>query len=1203
MPDPYNTMQESAGMLPLSYTPPSNPLVFPGMVSSAMQIGGQGGFGAGVFPTQQWQTFTNQPTMTQGPTGIMMPGMPSAPYNPYAPMGLGSMNPIAQGLYGPGTPMPPPAYAGPQGRASPFFGPRPPTPQFDNPFQAFQSQETATQERLFRGTVSSYGAAARVAADFAAAGIGAAIGSRFGSAKLGAAAGFAASEMSGFSGGVQNVAMDYGLSPAINMRAYGAGIEHISRGFMAGGDFGHVSGSGMSHAASIRTARLLDDVVSSPRFQADTQDRFNRADVMKIAQLGGREGLLDGASNPEQMASRVRDLAKSLSSFMELANEPDVQRAIQTMGQMRSSGLNYGETLRAVSNGRAWARMAGTTFEQLSSTGGALGSQTYGAMGLSQGLGFQAGMGNYALARNAQMSGVVSPQMMSLMGGAEGAAGLSNMFSGSFLQQPMLAPGVMNGMGGLDEGRVRQLLSGRTDLFSLTGNAVGALNGMTRGMGVEGLGLAIASQPLIQDSLGRIMESQGPFARRNTEDLQVLSTMRRFGHTGSAGFSTMAQAMGMSGTQALSRVRELGSSDYYNAQRDQIEVVRRERRASELRDIEAMRPGMVQDLEYESPAFAAMTRGARNARHGIQNFYEDIAHGMPYAGSSYTTSDARDRYERFARSTRGLDSLRTTANSPRESASWGTRFNTDRALYGASGVTGYLADIGSAFSATFGDDRVRQGEVRSLQQLSRWGQNITQTSAPEAMAAQRMMNRNGVTDATISGIGSAFAGLGMGPNSALGGAFGAGVANSLVRGGSMFLTGGQIDPGNIAGARVVSTEQIRSAVIQQLRGQGWDAARAGSFANSNMTAIQQAASPYATSLMDRDSLVRWNDAIQVGQRVSAGGGVNAEESGRRAYEGVLGAGAGNVRERRALDVIADGAQGVGRGAVADKSRRALAVIRSLQTQLQHGGSQEQKTSAQRRIEEVRNELFRTSGMTQEEKNAFMAQMLITNNASLDNMDARQMGAHMMATGGTGAQLLQRYTNTEDARASDMYRRRFETGVRSLGNEGGSMGQLFHGVTDESSLQSNISSLAGNEAFMAGLNEQQREVVSRANRGDRGALAEVANWAQTRGRTGENARARYLHSAYARWRSGDQSVFDSEEDYVAKEMARGTNADRNASRSDAGVDATQSAAAGQSIGAVTDQLAEVTRNLDRVTHNLASVTEAGRIDNLLGRRPE
>jgi hypothetical protein len=370
-----------------------------------------------------------------------------------------------------------------------------------------------------------------------------------------------------------------------------------------------------------------------------------------------------------------------------------------------------------------------------------------------------------------------------------------------------------------------------------------------------------------------------------------------------------------------------------------------------------------------------------------------------------------------------------------------------------------------------------------------------------------------------------------------------------------------------------------------------------------MTAIQQAASPYATSLMDRGSLVRWNDAIQAGQRVSAGGGINAEESARRAYSGVLGEGAGNVRERRALDVIADGAQGVGRGEVADKSRRALAVIRSLQTQLEHGGSQEQKAAAQKRIEEVRTELFRTTRMTQEEQNAFMAQMLITNNASLDSMDARQMGAHMMGTGGTGAQLLQRYTNTEDARASDMYRRRFETGVRSLGNEGGSMGQLFRGVTDESSLQNNISSLAGNEAFMAGLNEQQREVVGRANRGDRGALAEVANWAQTRGRTGENARARYLHSAYARWRSSDQSVFDSEEDYVTKEMARGTAADRDASRSDAGVDATQSAAGGQGIGAVTDQLAEVTRNLDRVTHNLASVTEAGRIDNLLGRRPE
>jgi len=1196
MPDPYNTMQESAGMLPLSYTPPSNPLVFPGMVSSAMQIGGQGGFGAGVFPTQQWQTFTNQPAMTQGPTGIMMPGMPSAPYNPYAPMGLGSMNPIAQGLYGPGTPMPPPAYAGPQGRASPFFGPRPPTPQFDNPFQAFQSQETATQERHFRGTVSSYGTAARVAADFAAAGIGAAIGSRFGSAKLGAAAGFAASEMSGFSGGVQNAAMDYGLSPAINMRAYGAGIEHISRGFMAGGDFGHVSGSGMSHAASIRTARLLDDVASSPRFQADTQDRFNRADVMKIAQLGGREGLLDGASNPEQMASRVRDLAKSLSSFMELANEPDVQRAIQTMGQMRSSGLNYGETLRAVSNGRAWARMAGTTFEQLSSTGGALGSQTYGAMGLSQGLGFQAGMGNYALARNAQMSGVVSPQMMSLMGGTEGAAGLSNMFSGSFLQQPMLAPGVMNGMGGLDEGRVRQLLSGRTDLFNLTGNAVGALNGMTRGMGIEGLGLAIASQPLLQDSLGRIMESQGPFARRGVEDQQIMGLMRRMGHTGSAGYVLAGQAMGLDRTQALSRARELGSSDYYDRQLDQVESNRRERRSSELRDIEAGRPGVLSDLESESATFSGALDVGRGARRGIQNLYESIAHGTPYAATSFGSREARDRYDRYARE-HGLDALRG-AGSPGETGGWGSAFQADRALYGASGASGVLLNVGSVISATFGSDSTRAAEVRGMRRLSRMGQDLTLTSASEAASAQRALGRQGVDSAALGAFGEAISGISSRPNSGMGGAWGAGAANSLVRGGSMFLTGGLIDPGNVAGSRVTSANEMRSAFARTMGSRGWDATRANRYFDENQTTLMQGASSYAMSLMSERGLARWNDAVQAGQRL--GGGARDNESAERSAYSVLGEGAGNVRERRALDTIADLAQGVGRGDAADKSRRALTVIRTLQTQ--YGGPSEDE--ARRRIAEVRDELFRSGGLSDDEKQAFLAQMRITNNASRHDEYAGLAGRHMLAGGGTGADMLRKFTETEEGRNRSTFQRRFRMGAESLGGQGGAMGAIFEGATDEESLRRNVARVAGDEGLMGGLDERTRADVAAANRGDREALGRIANVANRRGRSGEQAERRYDSRWYMRLFSTEQSVFDfSADDFRRKEMARGTGADRDAERSEQGIEETRRQAGSAGIGGSMDQLAEVTRNLERVTNNLATVAEANRVDNLLGRRNE
>jgi hypothetical protein len=67
------------------------------------------------------------------------------------------------------------------------------------------------------------------------------------------------------------------------------------------------------------------------------------------------------------------------------------------------------------------------------------------------------------------------------------------------------------------------------------------------------------------------------------------------------------------------------------------------------------------------------------------------------------------------------------------------------------------------------------------------------------------------------------------------------------------------------------------------------------------------------------------------------------------------------------------------------------------------------------------------------------------------------------------------------------------------------------------------------------------------------------------------------------------------------MARGTGADRDAERSEQGIEATRRQAGDSGIGGQFDQLAEVTRNLDRVTHNLAAVAESNHVDSLLGRR--
>jgi hypothetical protein len=282
--------------------------------------------------------------------------------------------------------------------------------------------------------------------------------------------------------------------------------------------------------------------------------------------------------------------------------------------------------------------------------------------------------------------------------------------------------------------------------------------------------------------------------------------------------------MGLDRTQALSRASELGSSDYYDRQRDQIESQRRERRAVELRSIEAGRPGMLSDIEAESPGLSAGVDVFRSARRGLRDTYENIAHGSPDISTSFGSREARQRYDRYA-SSHGLEALQG-AGSPGETGGWGSRFQADREIYGASGASGALLGIGSAISATFGDDTARQREVQGLRRLGRMGQDITHTSASEAMGARRTLARQGLDEDAAAAFGNAIGSVSSRPTSAMGGALGAGAANLMVRGGSQLLTMGLVDPGNVAGSRATSEGDIRSAFANTMRSRGVVAARA-----------------------------------------------------------------------------------------------------------------------------------------------------------------------------------------------------------------------------------------------------------------------------------------------------------------------------------------------------------------------------------------
>lgn len=1181
-------------------------------------VGGQGGYGAGMFPTQQWQTYTNQMPMVQGPTGVMMPQTPSAPYNPYAPMGLGAMAPQgpAPYLYGRATPMAPPAYAGYQG-STPFLGA--PSAQFQNPFTAAQEQIVATQERNLRGQVAAQGVAVRAGADAIGGGIGGLIGRRFGMTGVGAAVGVAMTDYA-VGDSFQNSYMNREGSRIMGMAGLGAGIEHASRGFMVGGDYGNVTGSGFSHAASVRSARLMEDMASSSTFQRQTQERFNLGDVTKIAQIGGREGMLDGARGPQQYVTKVRDLARSVSAFMEMAQEPDIQRAIETMGRMRSSGLNYGETLRAVSNGRAYARMAGTSFEQMAAIGGSAGSQMYGSMGMTQGLGMQVGMGNYGMARASQASGIHNPQMMALMGGAEGAANLNNLFSASFLQSPMLAPAMMNAQGGINPGMIRALMSGGINASGMAARGSSNLNAMARGMGTEGIGMAVALQPLLQDSIGRMVEAQGPFARRGMEDQQILAQMRQWNLHGSAGYTQVAQAYGMTGTQALSRAREMGSADYYDNQRTQIEARRRERRATELQDNAADAPTMADRIAMESDTFAYARDSWRSGRRRVRNAFEDITHGTPADTHGFESADARNRYQQFSLNTGNridaLSHMGAGGGLGGIHRGWMDRFSADQQIHGLAGAGGWLNTAGSALTATFGDERERELSIRGIRTMGRFSQGLMTSTTQERVAALGNAGNLFGSEAGRLEYAQTVARLSNQQHTGAGGMLAGTAANVAMQAGMNRLSPGGIIGGlvvgtdtvsnglQVAGAGVTGHDQYRNAYISQMqRTQGWSAERAGRMFDQRNSEISASAAGDAEMLMTPAAREMHRRVISAGQTV---GGTRER---RTDYEGiygrVLGQGAGDVRTRTAFNSLTDRVQGVGREGSDHnkKSRGYITAILALHARMVQGGPEARM--AERRIREIQAEASRT--LSSEEYVAFQQQVGGMMESTEHDADAALVGSRMLSRNVSGADLASAVTASDPARQRERLQADFSRGAQSLERQGGIMGDLYGGVAGSSdaigTLRRNASRLASRPGALDNLDPAQRRDILAAARGDNDAVARLTDPALRGGAAGRQAVGQWNGSMIGRLFEHDQHVFEGRDAYVARQTARGTKADRDAETSESSTDAAQRGAQEQGIGGAADQLANAARSIERASRSLESAAHSAGFNSMIGSTPE
>lgn len=521
--------------------------------------------------------------MTQPSMGVFRPGMMPPP-----PIGIARTPPLLQ------TP----------------FTPQLPAPMFQTPLQMEQMQYQQSQNQMFSGAMAGIPTAARIGMGIGGAALGARMGGRFGA--IGAGIGAIGGGLLGFGpvGGMAEQGTAAGLQPAIERRAFGMQMQDMSRNFVVSGNELDVGGRGLSMGAGIQTANMMRRSVN----KGETAG-FNMRDMMGITSMAGDMGMMDMAQNSEQIVGQAKNIARGLSAFMQLANEPDVRRAMSQMSQMRAMGLTIPETTSAMQNAQQFARMAGTTVASLGQAAGAPGAMTFQQLGMTGGLGMQVGMGAGALARQAVAGGAFTPGQLAMAGGQAGVTQQLTESAGANLgiTFPLMAMLSRNAEGQLtiDQEKRRRIDSGAVSLTEQAGMAQ---------QNVEQLGGARVITELstrlneLRDELGR---QRGPMGTLLSTIQQGARMQQELGGTaGGVTLGSAFRALGMDPQQARTMEVMAKSPTFWQGIQQQMQ-----QQAQEARYAEAARRDRLQES-------ASLTSQMQRGLRPLGQFFEGIGQGV-----------------------------------------------------------------------------------------------------------------------------------------------------------------------------------------------------------------------------------------------------------------------------------------------------------------------------------------------------------------------------------------------------------------------------------------------------------------------------------------------------------------------------------------------------------------------------------------------
>jgi len=213
-------------------------------------------------------------------------------------------------------------------------------------------------------------------------------------------------------------AMDWGEREEAQMLSNMAGVQFgtMGRVSMGGRDMG-LGGRGINAQSSMRLGNNLQKFSNQMAGVKPTSvggGTFNEADIRNLVSASADSGLLDAASNIDQIEGTVKKVMSLVGRLGKLTGDPDFRNNIRELGKMKSLGFEMDQAVDALAGMGRYGIAAGMSRTQLMHQAIEPAMARFAAAGLTPGLGVTHGA--YGAAQGRMQAGIGTAVQQSLMG-------------------------------------------------------------------------------------------------------------------------------------------------------------------------------------------------------------------------------------------------------------------------------------------------------------------------------------------------------------------------------------------------------------------------------------------------------------------------------------------------------------------------------------------------------------------------------------------------------------------------------------------------------------------------------------------------------------------------------------------------------------------------------------------------------------------